>query len=184
MSLAERVVAYRYSKGWGPDELANRAEISRTALYQIESGKTELPRAATLRRIALALDVSMDALLGRAGASASENREESPPAPVRGRSRRPAERGYGETASWNSPPEFPFSTIEDPEGAFFAIKAQDCTAGGDFAARREQELIGKLRVLLAAPLGDGVIRILEELYQSLNHAAHPTGQPAGLENIR
>src|SRR3954451_3596530 len=64
MSLAQRVRDYRYSKGWGPDELASRAAISRTALYQIESGKTELPRAGTLRRIALALDVSMETLLG------------------------------------------------------------------------------------------------------------------------
>src|SRR5215216_4778690 len=64
MSLAQRVRDYRYSKGWGPDELASRAAISRTALYQIESGKTELPRAGTLRRIALALDVSMEILLG------------------------------------------------------------------------------------------------------------------------
>ena len=63
-SLAQRVRDYRYSKGWGPDELASRAAISRTALYQIESGKTELPRAGTLRRIALALDVSMETLLG------------------------------------------------------------------------------------------------------------------------
>ena len=46
MSLAQRVRDFRYSKGWGPDELANRAEISRTALYQIESGKTGLPRRA------------------------------------------------------------------------------------------------------------------------------------------
>src|SRR5258705_4145691 len=64
MSLAQRVRDFRYSKGWGPDELASRAAISRTALYQIESGKTELPRAGTLRRIALALDVSMEILLG------------------------------------------------------------------------------------------------------------------------
>src|SRR5690348_6385817 len=64
MSLAQRVRDYRYSKGWGPDELASRAAISRTALYQIESGKTELPRAGTLRRIAMALDVSMETLLG------------------------------------------------------------------------------------------------------------------------
>src|SRR5438128_10397006 len=66
MSLAQRVRDFRYSKGWGPDELASRAEISRTALYQIESGKTGLPRACTLRRIAVALDVSMDDLLGHA----------------------------------------------------------------------------------------------------------------------
>src|SRR3954471_23421019 len=64
MSLAQRVRDFRYSKGWGPDELASRASISRTALYQIESGKTELPRAGTLRRIALALEVSMESLLG------------------------------------------------------------------------------------------------------------------------
>src|SRR5947209_8867244 len=64
MSLAQRVRDFRYSKGWGPDELASRAAISRTALYQIESGKTELPRAGTLRRIALALEVSMESLLG------------------------------------------------------------------------------------------------------------------------
>src|SRR2546421_12661762 len=64
MSLAQRVRDFRYSKGWGPDELASRASISRTALYQIESGKSELPRAGTLRRIALALEVSMESLLG------------------------------------------------------------------------------------------------------------------------
>src|SRR5437588_7940225 len=63
-SLAQRIRDCRYTKGWGPDELASRASISRTALYQIESGKTELPRAGTLRRIALALDVSMESLLG------------------------------------------------------------------------------------------------------------------------
>ena len=64
MSLAQRVRDIRYAKGWGPDELANRAEISRTALYQIESGKTGLPRAGTLRRIAVALEVPMEDLLG------------------------------------------------------------------------------------------------------------------------
>jgi transcriptional regulator with XRE-family HTH domain len=64
MTLAQRVRDQRYAKGWGPDELASRASISRTALYQIESGKTEQPRAATLRRIALALDVPTEALLG------------------------------------------------------------------------------------------------------------------------
>src|ERR1700712_1598789 len=64
MNLAKKVRDCRYAKGWGPDELASRAEISRTALYQIESGKTELPRAGTLRRIAKALDVSIDVLLG------------------------------------------------------------------------------------------------------------------------
>src|SRR5437764_6977526 len=63
MTLARRVRDCRYAKGWGPDELANRAAISRTALYQIECGKTETPRAATLRRIAEALEIPIDTLL-------------------------------------------------------------------------------------------------------------------------
>ncbi|WZO96786.1 helix-turn-helix transcriptional regulator [Isosphaeraceae bacterium EP7] len=63
MSLAQRVRDYRYAKGWGPDELASRANISRTALYQIESGKTELPRAATVRRIARAFGIAVEVLL-------------------------------------------------------------------------------------------------------------------------
>src|SRR4051812_46267783 len=64
MSLAQRVRDHRYAKGWGPDELASRAAISRTALYQIESGKTEQPRAGTLSRIAQALEIPTEALLG------------------------------------------------------------------------------------------------------------------------
>src|SRR3954466_15886946 len=64
MTLAQRVRDQRYARGWGPDELASRASISRTALYQIESGKTEQPRAATVRRIAQALDIPTETLLG------------------------------------------------------------------------------------------------------------------------
>src|ERR1700722_1189380 len=82
MSLSQRVGDCRYSKGWGPDELANRAEISRTALYQIESGKTGLPRAGTLRRIAVALEVPMEDLLGfedEIESSASHHSERSGP---------------------------------------------------------------------------------------------------------
>ena len=80
--------------------------------------------------------------------------------------------------------EFGFPTIEDPEGAFFAIRAQDCTPVSDASTHREQELVGMLRVLLASPLGDGVVRDLEELYQSLNRVPVGTAPSAGLEKIR
>jgi transcriptional regulator with XRE-family HTH domain len=71
-SLGQRVRDFRYSKGWGLDELASRAEISRTAIYQIENGKTGSPHANTLRRIAVALDVSMDELLGHPESTAHQ----------------------------------------------------------------------------------------------------------------
>jgi transcriptional regulator with XRE-family HTH domain len=63
MNLAKRIRDLRYSKGWGPDELANRAKISRTALYQIERGNTTKPQAGTLRRISRALGVPLEVLL-------------------------------------------------------------------------------------------------------------------------
>ena len=64
MTLAQKIRDQRYAKGWGPDELASRASISRTALYQIESGRTEHPRAATVRRIAEALEIPVETFLG------------------------------------------------------------------------------------------------------------------------
>jgi len=66
MELAKRIRDLRYAKGWGPDELASRAKISRTALYQIERGNTSKPQAGTLRRISRALGVPLEILLDMA----------------------------------------------------------------------------------------------------------------------
>lgn len=63
MDLSRRIRDLRYAKGWGPDELAGRAKISRTALYQIERGNTSKPQAGTLRRISRALGVPLEILL-------------------------------------------------------------------------------------------------------------------------
>lgn len=73
MTLSQRIREYRYSKGWGPDELAGRASISRTALYQIECGRTEAPRAGTLCRIAKALGVGVESLLGAHDAALAQS---------------------------------------------------------------------------------------------------------------
>ncbi len=72
MDLSKRIRDLRYAKGWGPDELASRAKISRTALYQIERGNTSKPQAGTLQRISRALGVPLEILLEPAPRS-SEN---------------------------------------------------------------------------------------------------------------
>jgi transcriptional regulator with XRE-family HTH domain len=66
MNLSKQIRDLRYAKGWGPDELASRAKISRTALYQIERGNTSKPQAGTLRRICRALGVPLEILLEKA----------------------------------------------------------------------------------------------------------------------
>jgi len=162
MSLAQRVRDYRYSKGWGPDELASRAAISRTALYQIESGKTELPRAGTLRRIALALDVSMEILLGHGDASPGN----SAPTPARR-----VQRNSEWLPSEGGPLAIPGqrgATIENLDGSRFGVEPQHMSAGPDsFLPARERELAWKLHELLASPLGEGIARIVEESYRML-----------------
>jgi len=163
MTLAKRVRDFRYAKGWGPDELASRAEISRTALYQIESGKTELPRAGTLRRIAKALDVSIDMLLGNEVGSfqlsSFAHGAPEPPAPMR--SPQSAEGMVAQEASFARAPA---ETYVAPEAT---AAMRSLGYGQSPLPARERELALKLHELLASPLGEGVARIVEESYRLL-----------------
>ncbi|APW62839.1 helix-turn-helix domain-containing protein [Paludisphaera borealis] len=175
ISLAQRVRDFRYSKGWGPDELANRAEISRTALYQIESGKTGLPRAGTLRRIAVALDVSMDELLGDDDDAAAV-RAGSEPARPASHSREirdwfPAEGG---------PLTLPAAALRGIRGLSEEREsvrtmepvARAAVANHEGVLMREGELMSKLHDLLHSPVGAGVARILDDLHGLIPRARH------------
>ena len=178
ISLAQRVRDFRYSKGWGPDELASRAEISRTALYQIESGKTELPRAGTLRRIAVALEVSMDDLLGHPEALVHQDthagNDHHAVSAARGREFAdwiPAEGGpltfsaHNPHAGMHSPcPALSETRAEEPR---FSVEPHRNSAsmGFDSLLLREGELMSKLHEVLRSPLGAGVARIVDELHQ-------------------
>ena len=139
MTLAQRVKDHRYAKGWGPDELANRAEISRTALYQIESGKTEQPRAGTVRRIAAALSVPTETLLGQSDSLGTVRVAWSPI----------LEDGSGLRSR---------SVISEPGFA---------SGGPRGLASREQEVERKFQELLQSPLGEGLARIVEETHRLL-----------------
>jgi transcriptional regulator with XRE-family HTH domain len=169
MSLAQRVRDFRYSKGWGPDELANRAEISRTALYQIESGKTELPRAGTLRRIAVALNVPMEDLLG------SESKTESIHAAGElsvSRRPRPVQDWIpAEGGPLTMPATANFRGHSAPSGdeSRFAVESLVSSKSHTHEALflREGELMAKLHDLIHSPIGDGVARLVEGLHSLL-----------------
>jgi len=160
----------RYAKGWGPDELANRAEISRTALYQIESGKTGLPRAGTLRRIAVALEVPMEDLLG-----AEDQPGQAPSAAERHGLPRHSRGLYEWLPSEGGPLAMPgggnFKTVAVPAGdeSRFTVEPPITTKanGHESIFVREGELMSKLHDLLHSPIGDGVACIVEELHTLL-----------------
>jgi len=169
MSLAQRVRDCRYSKGWGPDELASRAAISRTALYQIESGKTELPRAGTLRRIALALEVSMDLLLGHAESPTPVVAQATPPRP---QSEWIPSEGSPLTVPSIRATLSSISTIENPDGSRFGVETPLPPSPGPAPSERrhtarDRELAWKLQELLSSSLGEGIARIIEESYRLL-----------------
>jgi transcriptional regulator with XRE-family HTH domain len=177
ISLAQRVRDLRYSKGWGPNEFASRAEISRTTLYEIESGKTGLPRAGTLRRIAVALDVSMEDLLGRADSaphSSARPSHEHLTVATRGRDLADwiptagAPVTLRSTAS-HTKPRAPFARMDDErtDDTRFATDRERRAPALliDGVLMRQGELMSKLHDLLHSPMGSGIARIIDELHQ-------------------
>ena len=165
MTLAQRVREHRYAKGWGPDELASRADISRTALYQIESGKTELPRASTLRRIALALDVPIDDLLDHEALSVfATSVYPMPQAAPAVESRKPVRRPT------------PVGATHSHQGGA-AHNGRSVTEENELPARlhrvannRYHELELKFLEVLESPLGESLARIVEESHRLLRSA--------------
>lgn len=145
MTLAKRIRDTRYAKGWGPDELAMRASISRTALYQIECGKTGTPRAGTLRRIALALEVPVDALLEMDDEALAPSFD----ADLNGMA--------GQVPS--APESLANWFLEEREER------------GRISSPRRRDLTRKFQELLATPLGEGVARIVEETHRLLPNEA-------------
>src|SRR5262249_54322475 len=142
-------------------------DISRTALYQIESGKTGLPRAGTLRRIAVALDVPMEDLLGTEGDTDSIH-----PVPERQGPSRHHRGSYGWVPSEGGPLTLPGAAnfqglsaagSEEPRFAMDALlKSNPSSSESPFV--REGELMAKLHDLLHSPFGDCVTRIIDELH--------------------
>ena len=52
---------YREARGWSQAELAFRSGVSPSTVYNWEAGRFE-PKASQLRKVALALEISMDAI--------------------------------------------------------------------------------------------------------------------------
>jgi transcriptional regulator with XRE-family HTH domain len=63
--LSENIKKFRRKKGLSQDKLAKLADVTHTTLVKIESGANDNPTIKTLIKIADALGVSLDKLVGR-----------------------------------------------------------------------------------------------------------------------
>ena len=61
--LAENIRRFRKKKGFSQEKLARLADISNNTLVKIEMGMAKEPTITTVRKIAKALDVSIDELV-------------------------------------------------------------------------------------------------------------------------
>ena len=64
--LSENIKRLRKKRGISQDRLAKLADVTHTTLVKIESGVNDNPTIKTLKKIANALDVSLDNLAGNA----------------------------------------------------------------------------------------------------------------------
>jgi len=62
--LSENIKKFRKKKGLSQDKLAKLADVTLTTLVKIESGVNDNPTIRTLKKIADALDVSIDEIVG------------------------------------------------------------------------------------------------------------------------
>ena len=163
-TLARRIRAIRYSKGWGPDELADRAKISRTALYQIECGKTETPRAGTLIRIARALGLTVEDLL-------AAERGQSADRTMLAATMQSAGIGLksGETVSGK--PQIDGSRGDSNDLVYQMLSGQTgpltISDGLGSTPLGPGNLEQKLRELLDSPLAESISRLIEESHRML-----------------
>jgi transcriptional regulator with XRE-family HTH domain len=64
MPLGERLKRFRELAGWSQNELARRSGVPRPIVSELESGKQKGLKVDTARRLARALGVSLDMLVG------------------------------------------------------------------------------------------------------------------------
>lgn len=67
MTLGERLCQLRMARGWSQKDLARRAHVRQALLSELESGKKQDTTGQVLARLANALHVGVDYLLGRYG---------------------------------------------------------------------------------------------------------------------
>ena len=63
-NLANNIKKLRETKGLSQEKLARLADVANNTLIKMESGENQNPTLDTLKKVAKALDVSVDNLIG------------------------------------------------------------------------------------------------------------------------
>jgi transcriptional regulator with XRE-family HTH domain len=181
--LTQRIRTECARRGWDLQSLAQRADISRTALYHLLEGHTARPRGVTLSRLAAAFDIPVEQLLN--------TRDEPAPSPLRVPATEAARQFDRDTN-----PEVDAVAAERPQlfsrwtdsdwdelystfGSGGALNRQGVIASAE-AINRKRETIRRLHLVL-----DTHLRVVaEELIDTLYRQVRPQSNLASGETLR
>ena len=167
--LAQRIRTECNRRGWSVGELARRAGISRTTLHQLERALTVRPQIKTIRKVAAALDLPVEALLDPAQAEtpAIKAGPERPVVPQRfDAATNPA---VAETLR-EQPQLFNGWSQDDLDElcSLFGTGGSLTPRGVELAAEainRRRETVHKLQIILETDLREEAIKFVDLLYR-------------------
>ncbi len=172
--LSEVLRAACARKGWDLQDLARRAGVSRTTLYHWQCGRTRIPRAKTLGRIASALEIPVDDLVGHEPRLAERDPSSS------SRTFDKLTNHLVGTLMRERPSLFAGWTEEDRAELFSMfgtgghLNSQGAVAAAE-AINRKRETIRKLHVVLETHLRERAIDLIDCLYDLVRVPASPVG---------
>ncbi len=181
--LTRRIRTECARRGWDLQTLADRADVSRTALYHLLEGHTARPRGVTLNRLAAAFDLPVEELLAAGDQTAAP--------PVRPVSHSPAARFDRATnpevdaiaterphlfRGWS---ESDWDELYSTFGAGGALSRQGVIASAT-AINRKRETIRRLHIVMETHLRV----VAEELIDTLYRQVRPQSNLTADESLR
>jgi transcriptional regulator with XRE-family HTH domain len=171
--LAARIRAECNHRGWSPGELAKRAGISRTTLHHLERSNTSRPHIETLRKIAIALKLPVEVLLGEEAAPARSVRPLSIGTPQHRSAKQHFDAATNPAVAEvmrEQPRLFEGWTQSDVDElvSLFGTGGGLTPRGVEWAAEsmnRRRETVFKLQVVLETHLSKQAMEMVDALYQ-------------------
>lgn len=177
--IGKRIRSARLRKGWNQSELSARSGISRTTLFQMERGAIPSPRAATLHRLAEALEIPVTYLNPDQPIDLDQLRHETPKTGASAAAEFDRQTNpYVDVVMQQFPQAFAGFTPEDwvelysTFGTGGALTEDGVRRTAESIAKK-RETLRRLSILLETHLGDAAAAMVDSLFD-LVQVAHQT----------
>lgn len=161
--IGGRVRAARIRRGWSQRELADAAGLSRTTLVLLERGADHLPRAETIHRLASALRVDPEELLGPEFPGAEESSLSAVVAYDQATNPCVAAAIEAEPELFDGFRDADWQELTSTFGVGGALTEEGVLAVAR-AIRRKRDVLFRVEVLLETHLADATVAMIDSLY--------------------